>query len=164
MKVDRLPSTLLNVSYISGHIGSQSDRGSTEAVTPQEVGQFKPLSTRKLPELIHNGIDTNFQLTQNRVLITGNFVCLLIFRAFYKHLLYAQALTLRACGMLSDNFVQNPSVSYRTLVSIQIHPNPKKILDPPTHPKTYAKTKGEWAVSLIDIKRNGRSYTWEEAG
>ena len=158
LKVDRLPpSTLLNVPYIIGHSEPQSDRRSAEAATHGEGGQFKPLSIRKLPELIHNGIDTNFQLTQNRVLINGNFVCLLIFRAFYKHLLYAQALTIRACGMLSDNFVQNSDAGYRTLVSIQNHPNPKKIPDPPTRTKTYAKTKGEWAVSLIEIKRNGRS-------
>ena len=157
MKVDRCIRRLPNAPYIIGCIGSQSDRRSAEAATHGEGDQFKPLSTRKLPELIHNGIDTKFQLTRNRVLITGNFVCLLIFRAFYKHLLYAQALTIRACGMLSDNFVQNSDAGYRTLVSIQNHPNPKKNSKPPTTPKTYAKTKGEWAVSLIDIKRNGRS-------
>ena len=156
MKVDRLPSTLLNVPYITGSIGPQRDRGSAEASAPQEVGRFKPLSTRKLPKLTYNGIDTIFRLTRNQVLITGNFGCTLFLRAFYKHLLYAQALTLRACGMLSDNFVQNPSVSYRTLVSIQNHPNPKKILDPPTDPKTYAKTKARGDVSLINRKRNGR--------
>ena len=156
MKVDRLPSTLLNTPYITGHSGLQSSRGNAEACAPQEVCQFKPLCTRKLFKLIHNGIDTNFRLTQNRVLITGNFGCLLFFRAFYKHLLYAQALTTRACGMLSDNFVQNPSVSYRMLVCIQNHPNPKKILDPPTHTKTYAKTKAEGVVSLISLMHNGR--------
>ena len=139
LKVDRLPSTLLNAPYIPGHIEPQSDRRSAEAATHGEGGQFKPLSTRKLPELIHNGIDTKFQLTRNRVLITGNFGCLLIFRAFYKHLLYAQALTLRACGMLSDNFVQNPSVSYRMLVCNIIHPNPKKNSNPPNHPKNLCK-------------------------
>ena len=156
MKVDRLPSTLLNAPYIIGHSGPQSDRGSAEAATTQEVSQFKPLSTRKLLKLIHNGIDTNFRLTQNRVLITGNFGCLLFFRAFYKHLLYAQALTTRACGMLSDNFVQNPSVSYRMLVCNINPPNPKKILDPSPHPKTYAKTKAEGVVSLISLMHNGR--------
>ena len=156
LKVDRLPSTLLNAPYIPGHIEPQSDRRSAEAATHGEGGQFKPLSIRKLPELIHNGIDTNFRLTQNRVLITGNFGCLLFFRAFYKHLLYAQSLAIRACGMLSDNFVQNPSVSYRMLVCNQNHPNPKKIPDPSPHPKTYAKTKAEGVVSLISLMHNGR--------
>ena len=156
MKVDRLSSTLLNAPYITGCIRPQSTRGSAEASAPREVSQFKPLNTRKLLKLIHNRIDTDFRLTQNRVLITGNFGCLLFFRAFYKHLLYAQALTIRACGMLSDNFVQNPSVSYRMLVCNLIHPNPKKILDPSPHPKTYAKTKAEGVVSLISLKRNGR--------
>ena len=88
MKVDRLPSTLLNAPYIPGHIGPQSDRRSAEAATPGEVGQFKPLSTRKLPELIHNGIHTNFQTIHNRVCISGIFGCVLIFRLFLQDNLF----------------------------------------------------------------------------
>ena len=134
MKVDRLSSTLLNAPYITGCIRPQSTRGSAEASAPQEVGRFKPLSTRKLPKLTYNGIDTIFRLTRNRVLITANFGCTLFFRAFYRHLLYAQALKTRACGRLSDNFVQNPDAGYRMLVCNQNHPNPKKIPDPPNSP------------------------------
>ena len=95
---------------------------------------------KKLPELTYNRIHTNFRLTQNRVSITVNFVCLLIF---------LQALRIKGRAVAaSDNFVHNSDESYRTLVGNQIHPNPKKIRNPPNHTKTYAKTKAEGAVFI----------------
>ena len=62
--------------------------------------------------------------TQSSVYFLAFLVCIIFVSVFSIILFTTNELRLRACGMLSDNFVHNPRKGNRMLVGKQIHPNP----------------------------------------
>ena len=78
-----------------------------------------------------NGDNVGSALTLRYTLFLGMVLLCIFFTP--KHL------NLRACGMLSPDFVHNSAAGYRTLGRKQNHPKPKKICKPPNHTKTDTK-------------------------